>query len=475
MKYVIHATGKQPINKIFVQMERHLYEQDIISCSQRDLVVFAENGYTQVYWCDKDIEKLHKESEQLLDPKKASQLLKECRHIDKVYWKTAKSVLEKLKNPIKRYELAQLYDKYIYTFRKVLIYFVVIADKMTYASEQELKRIVEEHFKENSKETYLTLVTPTKPDLLFEELLDWGELLKNPSRERIVKHTKKYSILLPNIFSEQEAIRWAEKRISEKNIQQIQQMIDQSNKKRKKAKEKQKEIFNNLNSKKAEQISFFIQELALLRLQLKACWNGECYHIQPLYEEIAKVAECNVKDLYMFYTWRDIHALLHNGINLSPMILKSRKRYYLAYHADWKTVIYCGNRAQKKHKEVISSSLPDKKTTSFSGTVTNRGKVRGKVKVIKSGDPNEFLKIAGTLTGKEILVTGMTNPAMVVLIEKVGGIITDEGGIACHAAIISREFNIPCIVGTKIATQILKTGQEVELDAIEGIVRVHST
>ena len=59
----------------------------------------------------------------------------------------------------------------------------------------------------------------------------------------------------------------------------------------------------------------------------------------------------------------------------------------------------------------------------------------------------------------------MTTPDYVSAMEKVAGFITDEGGITCHAAILSREFNVPCIVGTVNATNKIKDGEIVELDA----------
>ena len=70
-----------------------------------------------------------------------------------------------------------------------------------------------------------------------------------------------------------------------------------------------------------------------------------------------------------------------------------------------------------------------------------------------------------------VLVTSMTRPEMVVAMEKAAAIVTDEGGITSHAAIVSRELKIPCIIGTKIATRILKNGDLVEVDAFKGIVR----
>ncbi len=72
----------------------------------------------------------------------------------------------------------------------------------------------------------------------------------------------------------------------------------------------------------------------------------------------------------------------------------------------------------------------------------------------------------------DVLVTGMTNPQMIPLLKKVSAIITDEGGITCHAAIISRELKKPCIVGTKNATQVLENGDLVEVNASNGSIGV---
>lgn len=65
-----------------------------------------------------------------------------------------------------------------------------------------------------------------------------------------------------------------------------------------------------------------------------------------------------------------------------------------------------------------------------------------------------------------------TNPSYVSIMKKAKAIITDDGGITSHAAIISRELRIPCIVGTKIATKVLKDRDMVEVDAYKGIVRI---
>ena len=70
----------------------------------------------------------------------------------------------------------------------------------------------------------------------------------------------------------------------------------------------------------------------------------------------------------------------------------------------------------------------------------------------------------------DIIVTSMTRPHFLLAIRRAGAIITDMGGTLCHAAIVAREFNIPCVVGTQNATEILKDGQRVIVDAHEGVI-----
>lgn len=102
----------------------------------------------------------------------------------------------------------------------------------------------------------------------------------------------------------------------------------------------------------------------------------------------------------------------------------------------------------------------------ISGQVACKGKVVGRVrKVLKEVDVSK-------LEGGEILVTSMTLPTFAQAMKKAAAFVTDEGGITCHAAINAREMNKPCIIGTKIATQALKDGDVVEVDANTGKVTV---
>jgi pyruvate,water dikinase len=74
----------------------------------------------------------------------------------------------------------------------------------------------------------------------------------------------------------------------------------------------------------------------------------------------------------------------------------------------------------------------------------------------------------------EILVTTSTTPSLMLAVEKAAGIVTDEGGMLCHAAIVSREFDIPCVIGTDNATRRLRTGDTIDMSAGEGKVKIVS-
>jgi len=104
----------------------------------------------------------------------------------------------------------------------------------------------------------------------------------------------------------------------------------------------------------------------------------------------------------------------------------------------------------------------------FKGTIACKGEVvRGRARIVV--DPEDVAHV--DFNKGDILVAPMTSPEYVFLMKKVAAIITDTGGLTSHAAIVSRELGVPCIVGTKFATQVLRDGDMVEVDAEKGIVR----
>lgn len=102
----------------------------------------------------------------------------------------------------------------------------------------------------------------------------------------------------------------------------------------------------------------------------------------------------------------------------------------------------------------------------FKGLPASPGTITGKARVLEDAS-----RISELEEG-EILVTYMTTIEFIPAFRKAAAVITDEGGMSCHAAIISREFKLPCVVGTQIATRVVQTGDFLEVDANRGIIKI---
>lgn len=103
--------------------------------------------------------------------------------------------------------------------------------------------------------------------------------------------------------------------------------------------------------------------------------------------------------------------------------------------------------------------------TELKGVIASKGKAIGKARIVL--DAHESFEF----DQGDILITTMTSPEYVFVMKKAGAVVTDTGGLTSHAAIVSRELNVPCIVGTKLATSAFKDGDMVEVDANLGVVR----
>jgi phosphoenolpyruvate synthase/pyruvate phosphate dikinase len=150
---------------------------------------------------------------------------------------------------------------------------------------------------------------------------------------------------------------------------------------------------------------------------------------------------------------------LENNIS-NKKIIKRRKGWLYHKHE----IIYDYQKYFDDKKIKIIN--PSKKTTDvISGNIGCKGNAKGKARLIF-----ELSELSKIKKG-DILVTPMTTPEMIPVLNKISAIITDEGGITCHAAIVSRELKIPCIIGAINATDMIRDNDLLEVDATNGIVR----
>lgn len=190
------------------------------------------------------------------------------------------------------------------------------------------------------------------------------------------------------------------------------------------------------------------------------------YHVEKLLREIARRLFISLDQVRSLPTGLISKALAGEEVELS--IANEIKRFHVCLPDDGRVVDLFGQPArefyEKELKKMVTAEQGSRKE--LQGTSACPGQAKGKVKVINI--PAEMAK----MESGDILVSTATTPSIVPAMKKAAAILTDEGGLTCHASIVSRELDIPCVVGLKVATSILKDGDLVEVDAKKGIVKI---
>ena len=164
-----------------------------------------------------------------------------------------------------------------------------------------------------------------------------------------------------------------------------------------------------------------------------------------------------------FVSIEELKKIEHKDL-LNCIIQRKSGLVHITHNA--KTEVLIGDEAEILRKKIFAQS---QQGDFLKGKIGSRGKnsiVTGTVKVLMQS--NEMGKVN---TG-DIIVATMTTPEYVPAMRKAVAILTDEGGVTCHASIVSRELGIPAIIAIGNATKVLKDGDFVEVDVEKGIVRI---
>jgi phosphohistidine swiveling domain-containing protein len=203
---------------------------------------------------------------------------------------------------------------------------------------------------------------------------------------------------------------------------------------------------------------------------------NECMRLRIKYEDVHRVGMLLQKRLLnklerkLNLEFNSLQNLTSNEFKIFlstkklPESLKERKNFMLMESARNKDRVIPKSEAIKILNNIDISRQYIQNGSQIKGNCAYPGGVKGKVKIIK------LISEAVKLKKGDILVASMTDPRYVPAMKRAAAIVTDEGGITCHAAIVARELKIPCIVGTKIATKVLRDSQLVRVDANRGIV-----
>jgi phosphohistidine swiveling domain-containing protein len=192
------------------------------------------------------------------------------------------------------------------------------------------------------------------------------------------------------------------------------------------------------------------------------------YHIEKLMREIAGRLSISLEQARS--APYELLSKALDGKKVDWKLADTIKAFHICLPNDDGTIaILTGNEAEDFSNNRIKRAKDSEQSISIKeikGATACVGYARGVVKIINV--PEDMSK----MEYGDILVSTATTPSVVPAMKKAAAIVTNEGGLTCHAAIVSRELGIPCIIGTKIATKVLKDGDIVEVDAEKGIVKI---
>ena len=187
----------------------------------------------------------------------------------------------------------------------------------------------------------------------------------------------------------------------------------------------------------------------MIRQKLNLC-------LKDFYMEIGKRIGLAVEETALL-TNDEIEHHLANSAQFSKNEIEKRKQSFILIQHNDHIEIHSGEKAHEKAEQYALYSI-DKSATELKGILASPGKAKGKAKIINTN--LDFNKIKPG----DILITSMTRQDFVPVMRKAAAIVTNEGGQTCHAAIIARELNKPCIVGTKNATDMFSDGDLIEVN-----------
>ncbi len=209
-------------------------------------------------------------------------------------------------------------------------------------------------------------------------------------------------------------------------------------------------------------------DIVFLKGYRKDCTFHGYYVLDKILTEVGNRKFLSKNQLQVM-TYFEIIDLLKSGKDPDMRLINERlKKSSVLGHKNGSIEILSGDKAEeflKREDKYIEKDLIDKDATEFKGVCACSGYAKGVVKTVNT--PEEMVK----MKEGDIMLSHTTFPSLVPAMKKAAAIITEDGGVTCHAAIVSRELGTPCVTGIKSLTKVLKDGDMVEVDADKGIVR----
>lgn len=448
---------------------------------------FWFNGITHgVYYKEEELHQLANAIQLRIkkDPNFAKKNISGCYSLGNLLIKDAEmGNVEKL-NTLSNKKLLKLLEKFRKAYLNFLPYLV-----FPHSIERYFLAKIEHELKEalscrknniNFEEAFQTLTTPTIHEI--EQQIDMLQLAHDVQSKGWTKQVKngltklhqKYEWQpLWTIAAEPLNVNYFKDAIEAlvKSNKQLLKEVDKINSEQQKREKNLKRFLKSISaSKELNDLVEILQAYMFLRTYRKNIISKAHYLHLPLLREIGRRMKVN-KDIVLV-SYEEMIDFLKDGKILSKIALIKRKQGWAIIAFNGTVKIISGSDAVLEIMEqfqIGNNPIPEITNQKLIGRTACMGKVSGIVKVIK------HLRELYRIEKGDVLVARMTTPDFVPVLRKVSAIVTDEGGVTCHAAIVSREFGIPCIVGTGNATQVLRDGDKVEVNANEGVITILSS
>ncbi|TSC65892.1 MAG: pyruvate, water dikinase [Candidatus Doudnabacteria bacterium Gr01-1014_77] len=417
-------------------------------------------------------------SELFIKPKAWHQIHKDTEKYAKLLIKTSAKLKKvnvvKLSNKelLEWREKIDVYNCEVHDRRGFMFFIETVENLLTNYLHQYLQeRIDDLHIKKySSAKAFQILTTPTKKSIINQErdALIKIALIKNEVRRTtaLKRHAKKYEWLEYGLQGRVLDYNYFVNELKQVRRIRPSKLLQKRNSEYKALPKKQQEVLKLLNIH-PQHIEIFkiAQDAIYCKGYGKDAQFYSFYCLEGLLREIGRRANLSLEQV-KFLSIDDCRKALLKSKNLSTLS-NERMKYSLHFSDRGQTIFFHGPKAKELRKKLKFVDLSKRHTDEeqLSGQPAFAGFAKGRVKIINT--PQEMVK----MHEGDVLVSHMTNPDIVPVMKKAIAIVTDLGGITCHAAIVSRELKKPCIIGTKVATKIFKDGDLVEVDANKGIVR----
>lgn len=452
---------------------------ETIDSNVPETMFVLSNGVFSHYMPYDVVEKWNKNSEIYESRKYANNVFSSLEEHLKDYFAFCKEVrsldFHSLSNP----EIKKFFTKYQNFLIKSFQYFGTSNPSGTAFLVEEIRKILSSKIKDPAiiDDHFIKVSTPIEFDETMKERLDFLKLSdqKEVSNEELEKYAHTYPALFFNTYNKDEVMNFLHERLEQQRQSDFN--FSEESKKMKlmlqEVADEQEKIYKEFSDTRLKEFAELLQKAGLGRYRVKHTWSGGEYLCLNMIHELQKRIGIDFDDFIKTYRFTDINNFLDTEKTISPEEIKDIKKCMVVHYYDNEKHYYNGDEAMA-YKDARIPIHEDTFTnaTSIKGDIANKGVARGRARIVFVQDLKQFIKDSESFKHDEILVTTMTSPIMIPIIEKAGAIIADEGGICSHAAISAREFKIPCIIGTVNACSIIKTGDLLEVDANQGIIKI---